>query len=136
MGPQSPDRGGQLRTASSPLHVLHVIGVSHRTASMKVRVRVDLEPGVVAPRHMHPGEEIINVLEGSLEYQVEGKQPVSLEAGDVLFIPAGAIHAARNVGRGKASELATYIVEKGQTTSGAGQMINPSRRRVLGRTST
>ena len=35
-------------------------------------------------------------------------------AGDVLFIPAGTIHAAKNVGTGTASELATYVVEKGK----------------------
>jgi quercetin dioxygenase-like cupin family protein len=69
---------------------------------------------VVAPRHTHPGEEIVNVLEGSLEYQVEGKAPVTLKAGDVLFIPAGTIHTARNVGSGNGAELATYIVEKGK----------------------
>ena len=79
-----------------------------------VQVRVDFDPGVVAPRHTHPGEEIVNVLEGSLEYQVEGKAPVTLKAGDVLFIPAGTIHTARNVGSGNGSELATYIVEKGK----------------------
>ena len=79
-----------------------------------VQVRVDIEPGVVAPRHTHPGEEIVNVLEGSLEYRVEGKPPVTLNTGDVLFIPAGAIHLVKNVGRGTASELATYIVEKGK----------------------
>jgi quercetin dioxygenase-like cupin family protein len=39
---------------------------------------------------------------------------VTLNTGDVLFIPAGAIHAVRNVGSGEASELATYIVEKGK----------------------
>jgi quercetin dioxygenase-like cupin family protein len=79
-----------------------------------VQVRVDLEPGVAFGRHTHPGEEIIYVLAGSLEYQVEGKPPVTLKAGDVLFIPAGTIHAAKNVGSVTASELATYIVEKGQ----------------------
>jgi hypothetical protein len=30
------------------------------------------------------------------------------------LIPAGAIHAAKNVGSGNAAELATYIVEKGK----------------------
>ena len=33
-------------------------------------------------------------------------------AGDVLFIPAGTIHAAKNVGSTNGAELATYIVEK------------------------
>ena len=39
---------------------------------------------------------------------------MKLEAGDVLFIPAGAVHAVRNVGSGNGAELATYIVEKGK----------------------
>jgi quercetin dioxygenase-like cupin family protein len=39
---------------------------------------------------------------------------VTLKAGDVLFIPAGAIHTAKNVGSGRGAELATYVVEKGK----------------------
>ena len=79
-----------------------------------IQVRVELAPGVSFTRHTHPGEEIIYVLEGSLEYQVEGKPPVTLKGGDVLFIPAGTVHAARNVGSGNGAELATYVVEKGK----------------------
>ena len=79
-----------------------------------IQVRVELDPGTVAPRHRHPGEEIIYVLKGTWEYQLEGKSPVTLKAGDILFIPTGAVHSARNVGREKGSELATYIVEKGK----------------------
>ena len=79
-----------------------------------VQVRVDIAPGVVAPRHSHPGEEIVYAIEGMMEYQVEGKPPVMLKAGEVLFIPAGAIHEVKNVGSGNAAELATYIVEKGK----------------------
>ena len=79
-----------------------------------VQVRVELAPGVSFPKHTHPGEEIIYVLEGTWEYIVEGKPPVTLKAGDVLFIPAGTIHAAKNVGSGNAAELATYVLEKGK----------------------
>jgi quercetin dioxygenase-like cupin family protein len=79
-----------------------------------IQVLVEFAPGVAFPKHSHPGEEVVYVVEGSLEYEVEGKPPVTLEAGDVLFIPAGAPHAARNVGAGKGAELATYIVEKGR----------------------
>jgi hypothetical protein len=39
---------------------------------------------------------------------------VTLKAGNVLFIPAGTVHSAKNVGSGNAAELATYIVEKGK----------------------
>jgi quercetin dioxygenase-like cupin family protein len=79
-----------------------------------IQVQVDLDPGVSFPMHSHPGEEIIYVLAGEWEYQVEGKAPLTLKAGEVLFIPAGTKHAARNVGSAKGSELATYIVEKGK----------------------
>jgi quercetin dioxygenase-like cupin family protein len=79
-----------------------------------VQVRVDIAPGVLAPNHSHPGEEIVYVIEGLLEYQLEGRPPVTLKAGEVLFIPAGTIHSAKNVGSVNAAELATYIVEKGK----------------------
>lgn len=79
-----------------------------------VQVRIDFEKGASFGKHSHPGEELIYVLEGVFEYEIEGKPPVTLKAGEVLFIPAGKIHAARNIGSNKAVELATYIVEKGK----------------------
>ena len=78
-----------------------------------VQVRVDFDPGSAAPRHTHPGEEIIYVLEGTLEYEIGGKR-VTANRGDALFVPAGVVHSARNIGRGNAAELATYVVEKGK----------------------
>lgn len=89
----------------------HDLGVPGREV---FQVRVELDPGAAFGRHWHPGEEIIYVLEGSLEYEVDGKPPVTLKAGGVLFIPAGTIHAAKNVGSGNGAELATYVVEKGE----------------------
>jgi quercetin dioxygenase-like cupin family protein len=76
------------------------------------QLRVDVAPGKTAPNHRHPGEEIIYVIEGTLEYRLEGQQPVTLKAGDVLFVPAGVIHSATNVGQTNAAELGTYIVPK------------------------
>src|SRR5688500_4329041 len=79
-----------------------------------IQVRVDFAPGVAFPPHSHPGEEIAYVIEGLLEYQFEGQPPVTLKAGEALFIPAGTIHSAKNVGSVNAAELATYLVEKGK----------------------
>jgi quercetin dioxygenase-like cupin family protein len=79
-----------------------------------IQVRVDLDPGVAFPAHSHPGEEIAYVLEGVWEYEIEGQAPVTLKAGEALFIPAETVHSAKNVGSGVGSELATYIVEKGK----------------------
>jgi quercetin dioxygenase-like cupin family protein len=90
--------------------IQHDLSVPGREA---VQARVDIAPGAISIKHSHPGEEVAYVLEGSLEYQLEGRAPVTLHAGEALFIPAGVAHVAKNVGRGKASDLATYIVEKG-----------------------
>lgn len=76
--------------------------------------RLDIDPGKTAPNHRHPGEEIIYVIEGSMEYTLQGQPPVTLKAGDVLFVPAGVIHSAKNVGTTNAAELGTYIVPKGK----------------------
>jgi len=79
-----------------------------------IQNRVDISPAAPPVRHMHPGEEIIYVLEGTLEYSIDGREPTTFSAGDVLLIPPDTVHSVRNVGRDNAAELATYIVEKGK----------------------
>jgi len=79
-----------------------------------VQVLVAFEPGIVAGNHHHNGEEIVYVTQGALEYRLEGRAPVTLKEGDVLFIPYGVNHEVVNVGTGRSAELATYIVEKGK----------------------
>ncbi len=74
---------------------------------------VSFAPGTSFPRHKHPGEEIIYVTQGTIEYEVAG-EPVTVKAGEVLFIPYGVVHAARNPGSEPAAELATYVIEKGK----------------------
>ena len=87
--------------------VRHDLDASHEA----IQVRVDFAPGAEFPEHSHPGVEIAYVLEGRMEYVLEGKSVV-LKAGQSLFIPAGAVHSAKNLGHSKASELATYMVQK------------------------
>ena len=79
-----------------------------------IQVLVEFAPGVEFPNHSHAGEELVYVVEGLLEYALEGRSAVTLKAGDVLFIPAGVPHAVKNVGSGNAAEIATYIVERGK----------------------
>jgi quercetin dioxygenase-like cupin family protein len=109
--------GLQLQAAHAQAPGIHRTDLVQQQISVPgheaVQVRVDFDPGAFAPAHKHPGEEVAYVLEGSLEYVLEGRAPVTLKAGEALFIPDGVAHSARNVGSGKASELATYIVRKG-----------------------
>jgi len=79
-----------------------------------VQVRAEFQPGVAAGRHTHPGEELGFVLEGTIVLEIDGKPPVTLNAGDVFFVPAGVVHDGKNVGSGPAKVFATYVVEKGK----------------------
>ena len=75
-----------------------------------IQNRVVISPDAQPIRHKHPGEEIIYVLEGSLEYQIDGMEPRTYSAGEALMVPAETVHAVR----GNGTELATYVVEKGK----------------------
>jgi quercetin dioxygenase-like cupin family protein len=77
-----------------------------------IQNRVQISPEAPLFKHFHYGEEIIYVIEGELEYQIEGEEPRTVKAGEALMVPAEAVHAVRNVGSGDAAELATYVVEK------------------------
>ena len=79
-----------------------------------IQNHVELSPDAPAVRHKHPGEEIIYVLEGELEYAIDGLAPKTYSAGEALMVPAEAVHSVRNVGSSNAAELATYVVEKGK----------------------
>ena len=85
-----------------------------------IQSRVDVEPDSPPIRHTHPGEEIIYVLAGSLEYQIDGQPTKVYNAGEALTVPAGVIHAVRNAdadtgtGTGTGTALATDVVEKGK----------------------
>lgn len=89
----------------------HDLSITGREA---IQTRVDFAPGAVAPWHSHPGEELIYVPTGTLEFQIQGQEPVTLKTGNTYFIPAGAVHTARNREAIPGVELATYIVEKGK----------------------
>ncbi|RUL77610.1 cupin domain-containing protein [Dyella choica] len=103
---------------TNPLQGVHRKELSRHHLSIpgyeEVQMRVDIDPGKTAPNHKHPGAEIIYVIEGTMEYRLEGETPVTLKAGDVLFVPAGVVHSAANVGNTNAAELGTYVVPIGK----------------------
>jgi quercetin dioxygenase-like cupin family protein len=74
----------------------------------------DIPPGGVAPRHYHPGDETIYMLQGSLVFEPDHGQPFELKAGQVTFNPAKHIHQAKNTGSEAAKVLNFMIADKGQ----------------------
>jgi mannose-6-phosphate isomerase-like protein (cupin superfamily) len=55
------------------------------------------QPGYQAPLHCHPYVEVLHILEGTAEAWMEGGEhdPIVLEAGDTLAIPAETMHSFR-----------------------------------------
>jgi quercetin dioxygenase-like cupin family protein len=77
-----------------------------------IQVLVEFGPGVVAPNQSHPGEEIVYVVEGVLEYALEGRPPVTLKAGDVLFIPAATRRSSLPISWKKESRSSRWSSER------------------------
>src|SRR5208283_5426312 len=69
----------------------HDLSIPGREA---IQMRGDFPAGVTTPKHTHPGEELVYVLEGTLEFQLEGQPPVTVKAGEVFFVPTGTVHSA------------------------------------------
>ena len=57
-------------------------------------------PGVGAPTHRHPVEEVLTVHEGEADMWID-EQHVTLAAGQSLIVPAGRLHGFRNSGTSK-----------------------------------
>ena len=64
-------------------------------------------PGARWEGFTHATDELVIVLEGRMEFEVEG-QVVHPKAGEELLIPAGAVHSARNIGDTTARWLYGY----------------------------
>ena len=67
-------------------------------------------PGALNPRHLHPAAITFRVLSGTGIWQEEGKPPVTLHAGDSLFVPAGTIHSHWNPSTSDPLRFLEFIV--------------------------
>jgi quercetin dioxygenase-like cupin family protein len=75
--------------------------------------RVEVGPEARPIRHKHPGEEIVYVLDGAFEYMIDGQEPIIVQAGEGLTVPAETVHAtSAGTGTDHAVVVATHIVEK------------------------
>ena len=49
------------------------------------------------PLHRHDVDEVVTILDGEAAYHLDGDE-IAVATGDVVFIPAGAVHGTRNTG--------------------------------------
>lgn len=67
------------------------------TANLEVAVyETEYAPGGINPRHLHPAAITFYVVSGTGVWQEDRKPPVTLHAGESLFVPAGTIHSHWN----------------------------------------
>jgi quercetin dioxygenase-like cupin family protein len=84
-----------------------------------VLYRIEFAPGAQAPKHTHPGDEFLYVESGAIVIQPEGKEAITLKAGDSAHMRVGTAHTARN------ADAATPAVVIGFMVSAAGQPLAP-----------
>lgn len=83
------------------------------TANQQVAVyEVEYAPGGLNPRHLHPAAITFHILSGVGVWQEEGKQPVTLKAGESLFVAAGTIHAHWNPSATERLRFVEFIVSE------------------------
>jgi quercetin dioxygenase-like cupin family protein len=66
-------------------------------------------PGQHWEDFVHATDELVLVLEGRMEFEIEGMVHHP-DPGEELFIPAGVVHSARNIGKVTARWLYGYGV--------------------------
>jgi len=102
--------GGQERQGVIP-HPPLLKMVLPDTANQEVAVyEAEYAPGGINPRHLHPAAITFHVLSGTGVWQEDGKPPVTLKAGDSLFVPAGTIHAHWNASATERLRFLEFIV--------------------------
>ena len=94
--PQGERAAGQERRGVIP-HAPLLKMILPGTANQEVAVyETEYAPGGINPRHLHPAAITFRVLSGTGVWQEEGKPPMTLHAGDSLFVAAGTIHSHWN----------------------------------------
>ncbi|MEZ5893995.1 MAG: cupin domain-containing protein [Parvularculaceae bacterium] len=74
---------------------------------------VVVPPNGALPRHFHPGEELVYIIDGSSVYVEDGKPDLLLKTGDVYAIPPRTVHAPRGGPEG-ARAISIRIIREGE----------------------
>lgn len=80
-----------------------------------VLVRVELPVGAREGRHTHPGLLLINVEEGTLTLDYEGKPSTDYKPRGSVVVESGKVHEAINMGNTPIKAIATFVIPKGAT---------------------
>lgn len=84
--------------------------------SKEVRIfHISAPPGFETPKHFHPGQLFLYVVEGAITIDLEGEEPVKLGPGDVIAEHSGTNMVGRNPSSTHGAELIVFeIGNKGE----------------------
>jgi quercetin dioxygenase-like cupin family protein len=80
-------------------------------------IRVDYEPGgFTRGTHRHPAGAYVYVIDGSVMFGLDDREPVVLKAGESFYEPPGALHSvSRNASQElPASLIAFFVLGEGE----------------------
>jgi quercetin dioxygenase-like cupin family protein len=79
--------------------------------------RVDYEPGGLSGAHRHPAGAYGYVIDGSVMFGLDDREPIELKAGESFYEPPGALHSvSRNASQERpASLIAFFVLGEGES---------------------
>ena len=80
-------------------------GMDGKVVSM---VRVDIPPGWQTPRHHHPSNVFVYVLEGAIEVEIEGSGMQKASAGEVIYETPDRPMVGRNASSSEGARLIMF----------------------------
>jgi quercetin dioxygenase-like cupin family protein len=75
---------------------------------------VEIAPGGAVGKHYHPGDAFGYVLEGAMTLEIEGKSPITLQAGQSGHVAPKTVHDDKNNGKAPLRFLVFHVADKGQ----------------------
>jgi quercetin dioxygenase-like cupin family protein len=98
-----------------PLRSQPLDGMPNKVADM---LTVEYAPGQSTPAHRHNSDVLVYVLQGALVMGVQGKEPVTVSAGQTFYESPADIHTiSRNASSTEAAKfLVVLIHDKGSQT--------------------
>ncbi len=91
--------------------VAHSMDLSGLNGKQGAVVAVEYAPGASDKKHYHSGHLFTYVIEGSVIWEVDGKAPVTLNAGDTFYDQPKQVHNHRNASTTEPAKFVAFFVE-------------------------
>ena len=82
-----------------------------------------VQPGIGPPRHTHREQtEVFHVLSGNVLFEIDGER-TEVSAGGAAVVPAGVVHAFKNIGRDPAT-IHFEMIPSGQSEEAFKRLVS------------